>query len=90
MTAQWVAVALTVFAVIVIPLLTLVVRGFVKWSRVESKLDELGGDIKGLIITKDKEHLAILEEIRTDRKATDRRLRWLEEYLWRKGDRNAV
>lgn len=86
---QLLALILSAFAVIFIPLLIALIRGIVKWTRVEDKLDELVKDMSQLIRDKDATHEAMLKQMTDDRHATDRRLRWLEENLW-KGRRNAV
>lgn len=80
---------ISALAVIFIPLLIALIRGIVKWTRVEDKLDELVKDMSQLIKDKDATHEAMLRQMTDDRSATDRRLRWLEENLW-KGRRNAV
>lgn len=86
---QLLALILSAFAVIFIPLLIALIRGIVKWTRVEDKLDELVKDMGQLIKDKDATHEAMLKQMTDDRSVTDRRLRWLEENLW-KGRRNAV
>lgn len=57
----------------------------VKWTRVEDSLKNLIDDVQQLVESKDKVHEAIYRSMSDDRKATDRRLRWLEEYVWKKG-----
>lgn len=86
---QLLALMISALAVIFIPLLIALIRGIVKWTRVEDKLDELVKDMSQLIKDKDATHEAMLRQMTDDRSATDRRLRWLEENLW-KGRRNAV
>lgn len=86
---QLLALILSALAVVFIPLLIALIRGIVKWTRVEDKLDELVKDMAQLIKDKDATHEAMLKQMTDDRRATDRRLRWLEENLW-KGRRNAV
>lgn len=79
----WITVVLTVVSVIVIPGVVLLIRLAVKWTTLESKLAGLVDDVKQIIIDKDKVHLMIMEEIKADRAASDRRLRWLEQHLWK-------
>ncbi len=86
---QLLALILTSMAVIFIPLLALMVRIVSKWTKVETKLDVLVEDMKGIVADKDKTHSEMLKQMSDDRRATDRRLRWLEETLW-KGSRNAL
>jgi hypothetical protein len=80
---------LSVLGIIFIPLMALLMRGAMKWTRVESQLTELIKDVEKLITDKDRTHADILKQMTDDRRATDKRLRWLEEYLW-KGRNNAV
>jgi hypothetical protein len=77
-------IAASVFAVLS-PILLLLIRTIQKWTRVEDKLEDLVTDVKQLVIDKDRVHLEINTQIREDRTATDRRLRWLEEHLWKDG-----
>lgn len=79
----WLTIILSAMAVLVIPLFVVLIRGVVKWTRVESKLDGVTDDMKELVRDKDAVHLEITNQMREDRRATDRRLRWLEEHLWR-------
>lgn len=76
---------LSVISIVVIPIIVLLVRGAVKWTRVESKLESLVSSVDKLVKDKDTVHNEIIVQMRDDRKATDRRLRWLEEHLWRGG-----
>lgn len=64
-------------------LLTYVVRGAVKWTKVEDKLENLVGDVRELVSEKDNTHKSMIAQMRDDRTASDRRLRWLEENLWK-------
>lgn len=68
-----------------IPTLVTTVRAMVKWTRVEDSLQNLVKDVQQLVENKDKVHEAIYRSMADDRKATDRRLRWLEEYVWKGG-----
>lgn len=77
-------------SIILVPTFVLIVRGMVKWTKVEGKLDEVVKDMKELVENKDRIHAAMLEQMKDDRSVTDRRLRWLEENLWKKGRNNAV
>jgi hypothetical protein len=86
-TAPWIV---SVVGAIVLPLLVMMVGILVKWTRMEDRLGEITDDVRKLVEDKDKVHLAIQQEIRDDRVATDRRLRWLEEHLWKRGNSNAI
>ncbi len=87
---QLLTILLSAIGIIFIPMLVVLVRGIVKWTRVEDKLDEVIRDMKELVLDKNKVHLEITTQMREDRSATDKRLRWLEEYLWSRGKPNAL
>jgi len=74
---------LTVIGVFFIPIIVMLYRGIVKWTRTEDKLDELVRDVQQLVKDKDSTHAAMIQTMSDDRRATDRRLRWLEEHLWK-------
>lgn len=71
-------IALSVIAVILIPVLTLMVRGAIKWTRTEDKLSELVTDMRELVI-----------QGKADKEATDKRLRYIEEWFMSGGWRRA-
>lgn len=73
---------LTALGVIFIPLLLLLVRIIIKWTKVEIRLDELTSDMSKLVLDKDRTHTEIVNQMIDDRRATDKRLRWLEENVW--------
>lgn len=73
MTAGWAAFVLAVFTGIVIPLAVMVVHGVVKWTRIQDRLDAVIVDLRELV-----------DEVKQNHGATDRRLRWLEENLWKR------
>lgn len=79
-----ISITLGILSIILIPLVGLIWRGAVKWTRVETKLDMVVEDIKEIVKDKDAVHREINNTMREDRAATDRRLRWLEEHLWKK------
>lgn len=85
---QTIGIIISFCAVFLIPTLLLLYRGIVKWTRTEDKLDHLIEDVGKLVKDKDETHSAIIKQMTDDRKATDTRLRWLEENLWRRGTRN--
>ena len=84
---QVVAILLSAMGIIFIPMIIVLYRGIVKWTRTEDKLDELVKDVGKLIIDKDQTHKEMLQQMTDDRQATDRRLRWLEENIWNRGSR---
>lgn len=83
---EWITLILTILSVLLIPCLILLVRATVKWTRVEDRLNMVADDLKELVHDKDKVHQEIIAQMREDRNATNRRLRWLEENLWKKRD----
>lgn len=90
---------LSIVTAVLIPLVVVLVRGATKWTRVEAKLDHAVDQLKKIVEDKDKTHHEIYDQLtrntqevyaqmREDRVATDRRLRWLEEFLWKRGNNN--
>lgn len=80
---QLLGIILSALTVIFIPLMVMLYRGIVKWTRTEDKLNELIVDMKSLIDEKDTTHREIASVIERTAKALDIRLRWLEEHKWR-------
>jgi hypothetical protein len=80
---QLLTIILSFLAVVFIPTMILLVRGAIKWTRVETKLSEVADDLKQIVIDKDKVHQEMLSQMREDRDATNLRLRWLEENQWK-------
>lgn len=80
---EWISVILTILAVIIVPTLALVLRLTIRWTRTEGTLTGLAEDMRTLVQDKDKVHAEMYRTMREDRAATDRRLRWLEEHLWK-------
>jgi hypothetical protein len=73
---------LTLITVFFLPTLAFVIRATVKWTRVETRLDEIARDLTQLVADKDKTHSEMIQQMREDRNATNLRLRWLEEQKW--------
>jgi len=82
---DWIIVILSIFSVLLTPILVILVRGAVKWTRTEDKLGMLVDDVRQLVADKDKVHAEILEQMRLDRDNTDRRLRFIEEFWMQRG-----
>ena len=68
---------------IVIPMLIWIVKITSKWTRLEATLAQVMEDLDKIVKDKDKTHEAMLQQMTDDRGATNLRLRWLEEHLWR-------
>jgi hypothetical protein len=79
----WVEIAVSILGILILPLMALLFRMVIKFTRVEDKLDVVITDMKELVLDKNKTHAEIAATMREDRQATDRRLRWLEEHVWR-------
>jgi uncharacterized membrane protein YhiD involved in acid resistance len=78
-------VSISFTAIIIIPLVVLLFRIAIKWTKTEDKLDTIAVDLKKIVEDKDRVHQEITQQMTDDRKATDRRLRWLEEHIWKNG-----
>lgn len=87
--SDFVTIALSAIGIIIIPTLVILVRGAIKWTRTEDQLGTLVSDVRELVDTKDKVHTAMLDQMRVDREATDRRLRFIEEWFMRAGNYEA-
>lgn len=91
---QVITLILTVMTLLFLPMLGLLFRITIKWTKIEAKIGELTDDMSKLVADKDKTHKDMLEQMREDRNATNTRLRWLEETLWGrsggKGKHNAL
>lgn len=79
----WGTLALTAVAVLLIPMLAFTYRLVIKWTKAEAKLDETVKDLGELVKDKDEAHKWLYEQIDRSNVAMDKRLRWLEENLWR-------
>lgn len=84
-TYEWIGLFFSVISIIVIPCGLYLIRSMLHWAQLESKIDAAINDIKDLVLSKDQVHETLWNEIRTDRAATNQRLRWLEEHLWKGG-----
>lgn len=87
---------LSALAILIIPFSIMLVRGAIKWTRIEGKIDAANEkidrtqtELAHFVADKERAHTLIYEQMKDDREATNRRLRWLEEHLW-KGSGNAV
>lgn len=77
---QWLSTVLTIVGVIVLPGLGFLVSRAARWAHIETKLAAVVEDLK-----------EVTQAMRDQNDKTDRRIRWLEENTWKKGDNaNAV
>lgn len=81
---DWLTFLISLTSLLIIPALVLLVRMTVRWTRTEDRLTDLIDDVKALVDDKERVHAEMYQTMREDRAATDRRLRWLEENLWRR------
>ena len=70
---------------IIIPLLVFSFRLAIRWKGVEDKLDQVVRDLDKIVKDKDNIHSELVRQMREDRAATNKRLRWLEENRWSYG-----
>lgn len=64
---------------------SLLARLVQRTTRTEDKVDSVVKDMLELVKNKDSVHSAILEQMKFDRDATDRRLRFMEEFWMNSG-----
>lgn len=83
---QRLALILSAIGIVFIPTLGFIIRATIKWTTVENKLGEIVADMKDIVETKDKTHAEMIRTMADDRRANDRRLRWLEEHYWKGRD----
>ena len=94
MTVQQASLLIGAVASIFIPMVFTMLRLTVKWTKVETALAHVSARLDTLIAEKNHTHEEIAKTIREDRKtitdqltfdrqATDHRLRWLEERIWK-------
>lgn len=81
------SVAVSVMGVIVIPLLVFAFRAAIRWKGIEDDLKDIAKDLKEIVDDKNRVHAELSAQMRDDRNATNQRLRWLEENLWKHGNR---
>jgi hypothetical protein len=79
----WFGIALSFLAIILIPLLVMLVRIVQKATRLEGNQERISNSLISLVQDKEKIHAAMLDQMKDDRRATDIRLRWLEEHYWK-------
>lgn len=63
-------------------------RVTVKWTRIEARLEGVAENLQKIVADKDRVHQEITTQITNDRAVTDKRLRWLEEHIWKTDARN--
>jgi hypothetical protein len=66
-----------------IPILGFLITISVQWGGLRSDLRSINKDLIEIVKDKDDMQHSILDQMKVDREATDRRLRWLEENVWR-------
>ena len=81
MSPHWVIAIVSIFSVFLIPILVIMVRGAMKWTHVTDKLETLVSKVEELVTDQDKVHAEMLAQMRSDREAMDRRVRFMEEHF---------
>jgi hypothetical protein len=76
-------IALSVMGVIVFPTLLLAFRAAIRWKGIEDKLGEVVTQLQEITEDEHRVHAELNTQMREDRNATNLRLRWLEENLWK-------
>lgn len=74
----------------ILALIGYIIRLTIKWTQVEDKLQNICDKVESLVKDKDQVHREMIQTMREDRSATDKRLRWLEENLWKGQSKNAL
>ena len=82
-TSEWLTFLTSLVAILLIPAIVLLVRIVRKWTRTEDRLDAVATAVEKLVEDKDKIHQEMFAQMREDRNATNTRLRWLEENVWK-------
>jgi hypothetical protein len=72
---------LSIIGIILIPVLGFLIRGAVKWTRTEDRLATLVDDVRELVNSSERVHTAMYDQMRADRDATNKRLRFIEEWF---------
>jgi uncharacterized membrane protein YbaN (DUF454 family) len=85
MIVGWLELILGIIALLLLPAIGLLIRGAIKWTRTEAKLDTLITRVGELVRDKDKVHTEIFSQMREDRLATNQRLTYLERVWIEKG-----
>lgn len=83
METAWISIAIAALTLVGAGLgatLRYLIKSVRHQTQIEDKLDNAIEDIARLVVDKDKVHTAIYEQMRVDRDATDKRLRYLEEF----------
>lgn len=78
------SIAVSFLGVIILPMVIMSFRIAIGWKGIEDKIQDVAKDLEKLVHDKDAVHSEIIRQMRDDRQASDRRLRWLEENLWSK------
>ena len=74
---------LSILTILVIPMIGLLWRIATFRAKITDDIEDIGKDIRALVSDKDRVHKELADQMREDRRATNERLRWLEENLWR-------
>ena len=79
----WIGVGLSILGVVLIPSQVALFRAAMKWADIQSEVRQLSRKLAEMIEQKNRDHDNIYKGMQDDRLATNQRLRWLEEHVWR-------
>lgn len=88
----WIGIAISALGLMFVvfgALLRLLSKSIKRQVEVDDKIDGLVEDVERLVIDKDKVHMSMFEQMKSDRDATDKRLRYLEEF-WMSAGRRVI
>jgi hypothetical protein len=83
MVTAWIPISISILSVILIPLIIMLWRIASGITHTRDQINGIEKDLKDLVEDKEKSHNEIYIQMREDRNATNLRLRWLEENLWK-------
>jgi hypothetical protein len=84
---EWTTLILSAIGILLIPLIRIAWLAMTRWIGTENQLKTLVKDVGTLVENQDKVHSEIYRQMQLDRDATNKRLRYLEEYFMSHGMR---
>jgi len=87
---EWADIGISILGIILIPFLALLFRLTIKSTQLVDRVANIDQGLKEAVQNQTKQNAELNAQMRDDRLATNQRLRWLEENLWRRdGERNS-
>lgn len=71
--------------VVLLAILGVLFRATTRWTKLETSVRHMEQSATDSQTQNRQVHIEIYQQMREDRAATDRRLRWLEEHIWNMG-----